>query len=230
VRVGIGHASGQTLATTGAFADTLTYGLYRDANRTNLWTNGAAATSGAGSQSVSISFSGNNLTMAAPVTLTVYMRVPSGQSGKAAGTYSHATAAYVYDNSNGTLLDDISFTPEATIGKNCSISSGTATQYNVSYTAFRSAPLVDTTSGIPVSCTRGTQYTLSLDATSGVIPTVQLAYTLTFANGTGSVTATPSSEATNTHILTLTLPAGQAGTCNAGTCTGTSTRTVTITY
>ncbi|HEY2187879.1 MAG TPA: spore coat U domain-containing protein [Caldimonas sp.] len=62
--------------------DTMNYNLYTDAARTTIWGNSAAAPTWV---------SGTGAGMGTPQTLTVYGRVPSGQTSLAAGNYSEPT-------------------------------------------------------------------------------------------------------------------------------------------
>lgn len=91
----------------------------------------------------------------------------------------------------------------------------------LSYAAF--GPQVSTSTSFAVTCTSGMPYTIETDVTEEVLTGLRYLLTLstTSANGTG----VPQS-----HSITATLPAGQAGTCAAGTCSGTRTHTLTITY
>ena len=90
------------------------------------------------------------------------------------------------------------------------------------YTAFRATPLpASTTFG--VTCTNTLGYTLALDATSGVVIGLQYLLSLSAASATGT-------GAQQTFTINGTMPAGQAGTCTTGSCSGTSVRSITITY
>ena len=93
----------------------------------------------------------------------------------------------------------------------------------INYTAF-SASNQTGTSNFKASCTQNTTYTLSLDATSAVL--LGLRYTLALSN-TGTITGTGFEQS---HSVTGTIAAGQAGTCTTGSCTGMQARTLTVTY
>lgn len=224
VWVGLNQTTAQTLAKAPPYPDTLAYGIYTDSGRLSRWTDGAG-----GGATTAITFSGN--ITAAMVNVPFYMRAPAGQSDKAAGTYQDTlTATLAVGNSAGAPLGTTTFTTEATVAKNCSV--GVAPiAYAVSYQAFSSTPLVDSSQSVSVTCSKGTQVSLTLDQTTGVISPIGLTYGLTFPGASPSATGTSSTgSAPLSFGLVLTLPAGQAGTCATGTCSGTATRQITITY
>lgn len=91
------------------------------------------------------------------------------------------------------------------------------------YTSFQTtdAPAA-TTFGL--RCTKNTPYAISLDANPG--PLLGLNYTLSLSpasSGTGN-------GLTQIYSIAGSIGAGQAGTCGTGTCSGTHTRTLTVTY
>jgi spore coat protein U-like protein len=92
---------------------------------------------------------------------------------------------------------------------------------NLNYTAF--GPQVSQSTSFAVNCTNAMPYTLATDVSEAVL--AGLRYTLvlsaTSANGTG---------APQTHSVTATIPAGQAGTCGTAACNATRAHTLTITY
>ena len=225
-------ASGQTMTT--GYPDSLNYGVYRDSLRSNLWTSGTQTPTGASSVETPISYTGP--ATASSVTLTGYFRIPLGQTGKAAGAYSSSLTATVQEISatTGAVLQTFptaSFTPQATVAKSCVFGS-VLPSYALNYQAFRLTALTDTTKGVDVTCTKGTSYTLALDATTAAVTTVGLVYSIMFTTSSGASVSSVSSSglAATNYGLTLSLPGGQAGSCNAGTCTGNSIRTITVTY
>jgi len=92
---------------------------------------------------------------------------------------------------------------------------------NLSYTAF--GPQVSQSTSFAVTCTNAMPYTVSTDVSEAVLAGLRytLALSTTSANGTG---------APQTHSVTATIPAGQAGTCATAACSATRTHTLTITY
>lgn len=231
--IGFNQTAGATLSKLAPYADTLNYGVYRSAGGVDLWTDtvGAAPGGGSGGMPVSLNFGGGGA-LAASLSIPVYMRVPLGQTLKSAGTYSQSLTATLRptDWVGTPVLATTPMTFEATIANNCAFDVAPIS-YTVSYQAFRATDLVDTSQGVNVTCTRGTTYSLALDAAVGVIPTVELTYGLTFTSTGGiNVSGTATTQASPTNWgLTLRLPAGQAGACT-GTCSGSSVRTLTVTY
>lgn len=226
LRVTLAPAPGAATMST-PFPDTLNYAIYSDAGRTVLWPSGPSGVP------TSIALSGN--TPAGSATVPAYLRVPAGQTGKAAGDYVGSLTATLQqlNAANGTVIR--TFTPTATltsqasVAKSCSF--GTPPSYALSYTAFQATALIDAAKVVTMSCSKGTGYTLSLDQTSAVVPTVDLRYLLVFSSsGNGSVTAAAGPGGATSHPLTLTLPAGQAGSCSAPPCNGTGVRTVTVNF
>jgi spore coat protein U-like protein len=103
---------------------------------------------------------------------------------------------------------------------NCTVSTP-AGNINLTYAAF--GPQTSGSTSFAVTCTNSMPYTIATDATEGVLAGVRYTLTLsgTSSNGTG---------APQPYTVTATIPAGQAGTCPAGSCTATRTHTLTITY
>lgn len=221
--IGLNQSAGQTMAKAPPYADTLAYGIYTDVGRTTRWTQGVG-----GGMSLPLSF-GNST--AATATAPVYMRANSGQTDKAAGTYSDTLNVTLnLNDSLGQNLSSTTLTTEAAVGKSCVVDFAPLT-YSVNYQAFRSTALVDSSQSVAVTCSKGTQVNLTLDQVSGVILPVELKYTLTFAAMSQTAGGTSSSSATAQNFgLTLTLPAGQAGACGTATCSGSDTRQITVTY
>jgi len=104
---------------------------------------------------------------------------------------------------------------------------------NFTYTAFSPTPILANTS-FGVRCTTSLAYSISLDATVGVV--TGLNYTLgldTIAN-TAGINPLPSvgTGIPQTYFINGNVAAGQAGTCNtsAAPCAGSQVRTLTIIY
>jgi len=92
---------------------------------------------------------------------------------------------------------------------------------NFTYTSFQgTASTASSTYG--VRCTL-IPYTMSLDATSGTLLGLNYSVTLATASSTGT-------GVTQTFTINGSIAAGQSGTCATGTCSGSQTRTLTITY
>ena len=106
--------------------------------------------------------------------------------------------------------------------KHCYFSSS-PTNVALTYTAFAAAAQTGT-SNFSLNCTAPTTYTMALDSTTGVL--VGIRYNLVLSN-TATITGTGFQQ---NHSVSVTLPAGQAGTCNSGNCNGSRAHTITITY
>jgi hypothetical protein len=126
-------------------------------------------------------------------------------------------------SSTGAFITSVNLAVHISIYKSCRFSTP-PTPIDVNYTAF-SPVAVTATSNFALTCTQGTSYTLSLDATRSVVPTVDLAYGLVLSatTGTGNTSA-------QGYAVTISVDANQPGTCNTSTCTGTDTRTLTVSY
>lgn len=222
--IGLNQTASQAMAKAPPYSDTLAYGIYTDVGRTTRWSDGVG-----GGLAVPVDFGGNNTALSLPVS--VYMRASSGQTDKAAGTYSDTLNVTLNDtDSLGPNLSATTLTTEASVAKSCVVDVAPLT-YSVNYQAFRSTALVDSTQGVAVTCSKGTQVSLALDKVAGVILPIELKYTLTFSAMSQTASGTSSSSATAQAFgLTLSLPAGQAGACGAATCSGSDTRQITVTY
>lgn len=222
--IGLNQTTSQTMAKAAPYADTVAYGIYSDVNRTTLWTGGATG-------GVTVPFAFGTAT-AASATQAFYMRANAGQTDKAAGTYTNTLNVTLnVTNSTGQNLGSTTLTTQATVAKTCSVNAA-AISYSVSYQAFRASALVDSSQSVGVSCSKGTQVNLSLDKTTGVVLPIQLVYQLGFSpSSAGATSGTSSSNAAPLSFgLILKVPAGQAGACGTGTCTGSDTRQIMITY
>ncbi|HEY8357112.1 MAG TPA: spore coat protein U domain-containing protein [Ramlibacter sp.] len=204
---------------------TLNYFIYRKAFGTAVWTNSGNETANSnanGGLRVQLNF-GNATALTA--SYNFYFRMPWLQI-KPAGVYLDTPVAVMLrsNNASGAVLSTSTLGTLISIQDNCRFSSNPA-PINVSYTAFQPAP-VSRSSTFSLVCTQGTDYTLSLDATQAVVPGVELAYAATLSV-TGPVIGTAVAQQ---HGVTVTFPAGQAGRCSAAACTGTDSRTITVTY
>jgi hypothetical protein len=98
------------------------------------------------------------------------------------------------------------------------------------YTAFRPTAALSSSS-YKVTCSTLLPYTMTLDATVGVV--TGLNYTLAL-NTVGSGGVNPLSSVGNglaqSFFINGTIPPGQAGTCATAACSGAQVRTLTITY
>ena len=98
------------------------------------------------------------------------------------------------------------------------------------YNAF-SASAVSAYSPFAVSCTQGTSYGITLDASSAVL--LGLKYDLLLVAAASDTALAASLSGTGfaqSYRVKGSIVAGQAGSCATGTCTASATRAMTITY
>lgn len=155
-----------------------------------------------------------------------YVCLPAGQTTLAADTYTDTTAIQFISNtvSGGpaTWTNGAAFTLlSAKLYGSCSLSTPPG-NINFAYTSF-SATAVTASTTFAATCTNTLPYTMALDATSGTINGITYTLTLSAATATGTGLA-------QTYTINGNIAAGQGGTCSAATCTGSQTRTLTITY
>lgn len=186
------------------------YELYRDSACTQPWTSSNQITD-------AMTWTGGS---SGPQTkqYSYWLCIPSLNVAGAGGTYTDTvtmTLTYLGGNAiTGTIPIQI-YAPA-----NCTfISSPTA--ITIDYVAF--GPARTASRNFSVQCTSGMPYTLSTNVSEGVL--VNLRYILSLSTSTATGTGNP-----QTHSVTVTVPAGQAGTCTAGTCTATQAHTITVSY
>ena len=218
-------ATGRT-ATLDTGGSTLAYTVAHGNYGLGIWMNTGSVSPGSttngGIQDNTPDFGKNNgQTLTA--TYTFYLQV-AVQGNKAAGVYVDSIPLTLRDqNISGPILYATTLDVSISLPKSCRFSTP-PTAINVNYTAFSPSP-VPGSSSFALTCTLGTTYTLALDATRSLIPTVELAYSLSLNAAAGSGNA-----AAQAYTVDISVDAGQAGRCNGATCTGTDTRTLTITY
>ena len=136
-----------------------------------------------------------------------------------AGTYTDTvtlTPTYSAGVSGGSNTFPVTIITPAT----CTIA--TIPNITLAYTAFRLTAATATTSA-PVTCSNNLPYTMAVSPTSGVSAGINYSLSLP-ASGTGNGVS-------QGITITATAPAGQAGTCATGACTGVAqAHTLTVTY
>jgi spore coat protein U-like protein len=211
---GLHNAGAQNRVTMGGNANRYNYELYRLTPyiNGNRWQD-AAATRFAGT----INF---GAALIASQSGSFDLRLPGPQTVDPAGTYTD-TVTVTVRNSSGTMLSQTTFNVSIITIASCTLTSPPG-NINLSYTSFQVAAAA-ANANFGVNCTTGIPYTMALDATSGTL--VGLNYTLALSqsssNGTGVA---------QTFSINGSIAAGQAGTCATGSCSGSDTRTLTITY
>jgi spore coat protein U-like protein len=143
------------------------------------------------------------------------------QPAQPAGTYTDTVTATLR-NSAGTAINTSTFGVIVLTTNTCQLSVPPG-NVNFTYTSFQaSAAAANTSYG--VRCTTGLPYTMALDATSGTL--LGLTYTLSLApssSGTGTGT-------TQTYSIDGSIAPNQSGICGTGVCTGSQTRTLTLSW
>lgn len=210
---GVNVCAGSNDASLGV--NCINYEAYQNSTCSTLWTNNSNATS--------ILITLLPVLTAQPMTINFWGCITVAGQNKPAGNYTDTVVISIFTTAGvligaaiGTLA--VSITNPAT----CSIISIDNVAFG-SYVAFRATPLVAPTANIVLDCTSQLPYSMALDATSGVV--VGLNYSLAL-----STTTSRGIGPGQTHTITGTMPANQAGTCTTGSCAGTQTRTLTITY
>jgi spore coat protein U-like protein len=212
---GLNAAGGQNRAASGS--SLLGYALRRDAALTAAWADTAGTR-------LATSVTSVNPTS---VTLNWWLTVPAGQP-VAAGPHLDTVTLTLYqsDTANPTLTDTSPTTATLSVALavagQCSLSAPPgAVQFN--YTSFQAVPAT-ATSAFAVTCTNGTPYTVTLDATTGTL--LGLNYQLALsATGTRVGNGLP-----QPLSITGTMAAGQSGVCAAASCNASQVRTLTVSY
>lgn len=120
----------------------------------------------------------------------------------------------------GVSLPADPFDVTITLTPACQLSSGPA-DIALAYTSFGGA--VSQSSNFTVRCTNTLPYTMALDAAGGTINGINYTVALSAAASAGT-------GANQTHSVTASIAAGEVGTCAVGSCVGSQTRTLTISY
>jgi hypothetical protein len=126
-------------------------------------------------------------------------------------------------------------TLNATIDPICKFPALGSTALAMSYTSFQAGQASNSTT-MNVRCTNSTGYSVSLDATSGTIPTIGLNYTIGLGNpgsspGVQLIGSQSGTGSNQPYSVYGTVPGGQSGTCaTPAGCTQSDSRTVTIGY
>jgi spore coat protein U-like protein len=148
--------------------------------------------------------------------------LPGSQPVDPAGTYLDTLTVSLRLNAfPWTTYDTTTFGVTVVTTNSCQISVPPG-DVSFNYTAFQAGPaLASATYG--VRCTTALPYSMALDATSGTL--LGLTYNLSLAPASSAGTG-----ATQTHTINGTIAAGQAGICGTGVCSGSQTRTLTVSW
>jgi spore coat protein U-like protein len=223
--VGLNQPAAGGVATLDTGGSTLPYTIAHRTYASGIWTNTggvAAGSTTAGGVTVQVDFGNRGITVVQ--TFNYYLRIPLGLT-RPAGVYVSTVPVTLRlgTTQTGTPLNSASLDIVISIPKSCRFSTP-PTAITVNYPAFSAAPITGA-SNFAMTCTQGTTYTIALDATRGLIPNVQLSYglSLSAASAAGSALAQP-------YTVNISVDARQAGRCTGSTCSGTDSRTLTVTY
>ena len=189
------------------------YDLYIDTAHTTKWQGGTRFTG-------TLSFGAS---LSASVTGSFDAVVFGGQAVQPAGTYTDTVTVTLRNTANNNILDTSTFTVAVITTNSCQLSTP-PTDINFSYTSFQAAAATANAS-FSVRCTTLLPYTMALDATSGTVVSLNLSYTLALSQTSATGNGLP-----QTYTINGSMAAGQVGTCATATCSGSQTRTLTVTY
>ena len=212
------HATGggQRRVQLGGTANRYNYNLYRDAGFSQAWGN----TAGTDYDSTTYGPLAFGASLTASMTLPFYLRIPQDLTPGAAGIYTDTVTVSLNPAGAGnTATAPLNVT--ATTINSCQISVAPG-DLNFTYTSFQVAAAAASTA-YGVRCTLALPYTMALDATSGTLLGLNYSLALSASGATGT-------GLTQTHSIDGSIAGGQAGTCATGSCSGSQTRTLTITY
>jgi len=159
--------------------------------------------------------------LSASVTGTFDLVVFGSQAVQPAGTYTDTVTVTLRNTANNSTLDTSPFTVSVITTNSCQLYTPPG-NINLAYTSFQASAATANTS-FGVRCTTALPYTMVLDATAGTI--VGLNYTLAL-----SQTSATGNGITQNYTVNGSIAGGQAGTCATASCSGSQTRTLTVTY
>lgn len=198
----------------GATTNRYSYELYRQAPyvNSNRWQAGTA-TQFLGTINFGAGLSGSAIG-------TFDLRLAGSQPVVLGGTYSDTVTVTLRQNLAG-ILSTTAFGVIVVTPNTCQINTAPG---NISfmYTTFQASPATASTT-FDTQCTTGLPYTLALDATSGTILGLNYTLSLSANNATGN-------GSNQTFSIDGSIANGQAGNCTIANCSGSQTRTLTISY
>jgi spore coat protein U-like protein len=208
-----------TIARAKLGASFIQYDGYKDSACTQLWTNPTIANS--------ITATLLPILTSQPVTISYWGCITLSGQVVPAGTYVDTIQMGVFTTTGTAISPQPTFSVAILNPATCTITSVANVAFGT-YVALQSTPLVSPAANVVMNCTSNLPYSLALDATTGLIAGVGLNYSLATSWTAGSqLRGTGPGQ---TFTMTGTLPANQAGTCSTGSCTGSDTRTLTVTY
>lgn len=210
-----GNNPGTTSARLGATANYLNYELYRPPGFTAVWRNTAA-----NSIAATVNFAAGQASSSTSVSFVSRIPVSNANWLSPPGLYTELVAvSAIYGAPAVTALTTVLVSID--VQSICQFST-VPPDINFTYTSFSAAAQAGA-SNFAIRCTNTVPYTLALDTGTGVV--AGLNYTLvlssTAATGTGVAQA---------RVVNATMPANQAGTCNAASCAAQQAHTITVSY
>lgn len=197
------------------------YDVYLDSGCAAQWKGGASLPLGGGTMTLS------GLTPTT-VTTSYWGCIPAGQTGLATGNYSD-TVSMTLTSNNNALNTNNTFPVSIFAPAVCNITTSPGNVNFGNYNALGAA--VNASASFGATCTSTLPYTMSLDANNGVVSGLQYSLLLNNTNSGGTSTLNSSGTgAAQTFFINGSMPAGQAGTCATGSCSGLDPRTLTVTY
>lgn len=183
--------------------------------------NWEAATQGAGKAITGTLNFGVALT--ASTTWGYCIRLPA-QGLPTAGTYTDtvSVSAQYPDSNAGAATAPALLGYTVWVGDHCVFSTYPGTMA-FTYTSF-SPSAVTATQAFVLRCSQDTPWTVSVDPAASSLLGLDYSISASPVSGTGL------GSTGQTVTLTGTIPAGRAGTCSLGTCSGAQTHTVTVSY
>ncbi|RLJ63708.1 spore coat protein U domain-containing protein [Sulfurisoma sediminicola] len=211
----------QNRARLGATGNYLNYDGHKNSTCTSLWTSLVVG-----------DFMTINLAavvgVAQPISVNFWGCVPAGQAA-VAGTYTDTVSMRVRNNTNTNNLSPTgTFAVSITVPASCTIAAPAPSPLTINYTAFQPAPATGSTLG-SATCTNNLPYELSLDVYIAVSPVSNLQYSLNIDGTAGKVSKRGNGGAQG-YTINVSMPAGQAGKCSSGSCSGTQMHTIYVTY
>lgn len=210
-----GNNPGTTRARLGATANYLEYDLFRPPAFTAVWRNTAA-----NSIAATVNFAAGQASSSTSVSFVSRVPVSNANWLARPGLYTEVvTISAIYGTPAITALTTALVSID--VQSVCQFST-VPVDINFTYTSFSAAAQTGA-SNFAMRCTNTVPYTLALDTGSGVVAGLNYTLALSATSATGSGVA-------QARVVNANMPANQAGTCNAASCTAQQAHTITVSY
>jgi spore coat protein U-like protein len=222
------YGTGSTFKASSGAA-TISFNEYQDAAFTTLWGTKTKSIQG------TINFGTGTV---ASVNIPFYYSITALQA-VAAGNYTDTVTMTLMDGTTGhaNTLATNTHSILIIIDPTCTLNTAPG-NLSFNYTSFQASNATASTS-FTLTCTNLLPFTAGLDVYSATDTTTNVAYTLNVGQSilpsgaiytAGAALSATGSGLAQTISIDGSIAAGQAGTCATGTCSGSTTRTLTITY